>query len=414
VKSVLMATDAPFWRRQMGSHQRISSLCRFLLDGGYHLDIAYVGVPDSGDLVLLRNQFPGVSIHPYRTARAPSPLVRRVCRKLYFTGRRIAERMGLFARHRGARCLADYVSGDARDWFQRLYRRASPDAVIIEFVHLGYLVDGLPEGPEHTLLLMDAHDIMSDRHETFRQKGMAAEDWLSITLDEETRILGQFDVVSLIQEDEAQRLRPLLGNSEVITVSHAPDFDWAAGRLVDEARGTTVLFAGGRSPANLDAVRFLLKEVWPSVTNRTGGAAQLILAGAVCDLLVEAEGNLGHGVKLLRRFESEAELYSQVGIVVNPVRVGGGLKIKNVEALCCGKVLLTSTLGAAGIRRGYEEEAFLVCDTAPELIEALVLVTRNGSLRMQLSQKASAFACSAFMPQRAYAELARVLVEAAV
>ena len=60
-------------------------------------------------------------------------------------------------------------------------------------------------------------------------------------------------------------------------------------------------------------------------------------------------------------------------LIINPVQLGGGLKIKNVEALANGLPLITTPEGANGLEDGINN-AFLLANTTEEWIESIIAV----------------------------------------
>ena len=98
------------------------------------------------------------------------------------------------------------------------------------------------------------------------------------------------------------------------------------------------------------------------------------------------------------------EAYCDADIVINPVFLGGGLKIKNVEALCYGKPLVTTTVGAEGLEQGIDK-AFFVCDSAENMVAKLSELIEKPQLRLDISQKAHEFARENFDEDRVYQDL---------
>jgi len=68
------------------------------------------------------------------------------------------------------------------------------------------------------------------------------------------------------------------------------------------------------------------------------------------------------------------------GYIINPIRFGAGLKIKNVEALAHGLPLVTTTHGSRGIEAGVNN-AFLYGDEAGEFIQAMASNIESVKLR---------------------------------
>ena len=98
------------------------------------------------------------------------------------------------------------------------------------------------------------------------------------------------------------------------------------------------------------------------------------------------------------------EIYDNGDIVISPVFFGGGLKIKNIEALCHSKPLVTTTFGAIGIENGINK-AFLVCDSAESMIKDISLLIESHEKRTELANAAYEFSKRTFREETIYREL---------
>jgi glycosyltransferase involved in cell wall biosynthesis len=81
----------------------------------------------------------------------------------------------------------------------------------------------------------------------------------------------------------------------------------------------------------------------------------------------------------------------QAAIVVAPIRLGGGMRLKVLEALAAGKAVIASRLAAEGIE-ACAGEHFLLADADDEVVEALVALLQNGGRRRALGERARAWA----------------------
>src|SRR5207247_6493381 len=81
----------------------------------------------------------------------------------------------------------------------------------------------------------------------------------------------------------------------------------------------------------------------------------------------------------------------QAAIVVAPIRMGGGMRLKVLEALAAGKAVVASALAAEGIE-AHAGEHFLLADDDDQLVEALIALLRNPERRIALGRSARAWA----------------------
>lgn len=101
----------------------------------------------------------------------------------------------------------------------------------------------------------------------------------------------------------------------------------------------------GHAP-NLEALQFLMQKIAPSV-HTVLPHVEFLIAGREPPqaLLRAAPAN----VKFIGYAESLQNFYDNCDLIVAPLMSGGGVKIKVAEALCFGKAVVTTPVGAEGI-----------------------------------------------------------------
>jgi Glycosyl transferases group 1 len=424
-RRLLLVTDNRFWLQQLGSNARILSVVQHLRAQGWALQVAFCGHGYPSDLAAIgplglevrfslpqRPQPAAVATSPTGPAAAEKPNLRallqqarRWLRAAATQYRRPHTPIG-WRREVALRAQAPRVSDliDTRHaaLVQAMCRSFAPQVALVEFVRLAWLAPLLPRG---VLRVLDTHDVQHERQQRFHAAGEAH--GLDISAEEEARWLAGFNVLVAIQRVDAAKLATLAPAVRVVTAMHPLALRRAAPL---PERVATVGFLGSDMAPNVRAAQELLREIWPRVQAGLGGRAQLRIAGTVCRALVGEP--LPAGVELLGFTADIDRLYDGLAVLVNPVRMGGGLKIKNVEALCQGRPLITTTLGAEGLEDGIAS-AFVVADDARSCAEQLLTLLQDPARREALSDQAHAYARCHFDVKAVYAELDAALAGAA-
>ncbi len=163
----------------------------------------------------------------------------------------------------------------------------------------------------------------------------------------------------------------------------------------------TIGFIASEYPPNVDAIRFFIQNCWPEIIAIF--EVSLNIYGNVCRFVPSGIRN----VNLKGHILDQQQAYKECDIMINPVRFGAGLNIKNIEALASGLPLLTTTHGS----RGLEEvcgTAFLCADSSTELIRKIKELITNAALRKALSSEALKFA-EHFTAEKCFAPLLEVI-----
>lgn len=155
-----------------------------------------------------------------------------------------------------------------------------------------------------------------------------------------------YDHLIAICQPDASRLRSILPESSVLLCPHPVDMYIPIIREEVAAIG----FIASEYPPNVDTIRFFIQNCWPEII--ASFEVSLNIYGNVCRFVSPGIRN----VNLKGHILDQQQAYKGCDIMINPVRFGAGLKIKNIEALASGLPLLTTTHGSRGL-----EEA---CGTA--------------------------------------------------
>jgi len=182
-------------------------------------------------------------------------------------------------------------------------------------------------------------DIMADRHER-----MGARRWISITAKEENAIFHSGARCVAVSQSDAEEFNQLYGVRPEVMNFVPPDHAKLM-ELALQVRSPCVGFLGAPSFVNEEIMRILAHPEFLSCLSRKG--VELIVAGGICRtvdpalLRVIEEG----GGRVLGRIPSTIDFYRQVSVTLNPVGPSTGVKIKSIESLIAGKVLITTRWG---------------------------------------------------------------------
>lgn len=108
-----------------------------------------------------------------------------------------------------------------------------------------------------------------------------------------------------------------------------------------------------------------------------------MIAGSVCDRLPRVP----EGVQCLGFVKELDTIYSEAGVVISPLTVGSGLKIKLVEAMGQGKAIVATSVTADGVEEKVRS-AVVLTDDPEDFSDALCRLLQNHKLREEQGRKA--------------------------
>lgn len=143
---------------------------------------------------------------------------------------------------------------------------------------------------------------------------------------------------------------------------------------------------------NIEGINWFLDDVWP-VIEAEFPDIECHLAGRKMPhhLLKRSSGKL----KIEGQIDSVQEFVKSKNIAVVPLLSGSGMRIKIVEALAMGKVILTTSAGAEGVPY-TDGENLLIANTPEEFVLKLRFLSENPNQIVQIGKNARKLASSVF------------------
>lgn len=200
---------------------------------------------------------------------------------------------------------------------------------------------------------------------------------------------GRFDRIQVFTEADAAAVRaglPRCGGRV-----HVNPFGIHVGPEADpgRARPGSVVFVGGfHHPPNVDAALWLAKDILPRLRARTRGV-HLTLIGDAPPRSVRALHSAG--VTVTGAVPAVEPHLETAAVVVAPLRRGGGMRVKVLQAMAMGKAVVTTPLGAEGLLLEATPRPLEIAHTADDFAAATAALLRDAERRRELGRRARRF-----------------------
>ena len=204
----------------------------------------------------------------------------------------------------------------------------------------------------------------------------------------EYKLIQGSDVILLPSEEEANIIREIFPEKSTITVPpfiYDEEFPISKNDNFDSREG--ILFVGGfRHRPNYHAVMWFLNEVWGKV-KREIPEVSFYIVGSAAPKKIREIGRRDERVKVLG-FVSEEELkeiYDRVRVVIAPLTYGAGVKGKVVEAIAYGVPLVSTSIGAEGIKEA--SDIMLIADSPEDFAKEVIRLYEDRKLWEKLRSR---------------------------
>lgn len=205
----------------------------------------------------------------------------------------------------------------------------------------------------------------------------------------ERALLRAADATVAVSQADAAALRPLAPRARITVVPNGVDTDhYRPADPAHEIDGRCVFTGKMDFRPNVDAMTWFCEEAWPLI-RAARSDARLEIVGRDPAPRVAALHDPGGGVVVTGAVPDVRPYIEQAAIVVVPLRVGGGTRLKVLEAMAMGKAIAATTLAVEGldVRDGIEAR---LADGPAALAAAIVQLLEDPTARRTLGAAARA------------------------
>ncbi len=155
-----------------------------------------------------------------------------------------------------------------------------------------------------------------------------------------------------------------------------------SGLLPEESDGRTLLSVGSLAyPPNVDGLLFFVREVLPLIRREVRGVRLLIVGSGMPGEIRRLDD--GDRICVYASVPTVEPYYRQATAAVVSLRIGGGTRVRILEAFALGRAVVSTSVGSEGLEV-INGEHLLVGDEPPDFAASCVALLREPALRRRL------------------------------
>lgn len=287
--------------------------------------------------------------------------------------------------------VAAHASREATAFVHRVLARGAFDLVHVEGF---YLAQHVPGGRTPVLLVEQnvEFELWRQRMEHAGPEAVRREAFLQyrLTRDAELRAWREASMCASVTAEDRETMLHVAADLDVRVVPDGADHLAPNGRVAGADARTLVLTGNFAYQPSRDAAVWFCSSILPGIEARVADV-RVVLVGT--DPPAEVRALARRNVIVTGRVPRIEPYLDEAAVVVCPLRVGGGVKVKMLEALQRGKATVTTSIGAQGLGDGIRD-VVRVADGAHDFAAAVVDLLERPRERRALARAARAFAAT--------------------
>jgi sugar transferase (PEP-CTERM/EpsH1 system associated) len=202
----------------------------------------------------------------------------------------------------------------------------------------------------------------------------------------EKKVCRAFDFVLAVSEEDKRTFESEFGIDHVSSMPTGVDTEFFKPQETQPRKGHLVFVGSMDWYPNEDGVLWFLQEVYPQIRAQSSGVTFTIVGRNPTARLRKAVAG-DDSVELTGRVDDVRPYTASAEVVLVPLRVGGGTRIKIPEAMAMAKPIVSTTLGAEGLGLQTGRE-ILLADETGRFAEAVLKLLNDPALRVSLASSA--------------------------
>jgi len=199
----------------------------------------------------------------------------------------------------------------------------------------------------------------------------------------ERTLLAGCQAHTVTSEREQQILQNRMG-PDVYTLPNGVDIDFYGTVGSSRSSPPSLLFVGSMDyHANIDAVEWFVRETWP-LLRKLRPDLRFTVVGRNPPSSIRALA--ADGIEITGTVDDVRPYYAQASAVVVPLRVGGGTRLKILEAMAARVPVVSTRLGAEGLHT-MDQKDILLADAPGEIAAAVSLLMEDSVLSSALVEQ---------------------------
>lgn len=208
----------------------------------------------------------------------------------------------------------------------------------------------------------------------------------------ESQVASRVSHVITCSEEDKLLLARMAPTQNISVVPNGVDVDWYTPTGLIQEEPSQLVFVGGMNWfPNRDAIIWFDEEIYPLLQQKAP-EARLDVVGKPQQVV----SSRNSARIVMQGFVDDTRPYlEKASIVIVPIRVGGGTRLKVLEAMSMGKSIVSTTAGVEGIRVEHDRH-LLIADSPADFVDSIIKLINNPHLRRKLGSAARERACSRY------------------
>ncbi len=200
----------------------------------------------------------------------------------------------------------------------------------------------------------------------------------------EAEMCRRFDAVTAVSEEDKAALIEAGAPSDMTVIPIAVDLD-SQPYIQRQPKGPHIIHIGTMYwPANINAINWFLDAIYPLIKARLPEVRCTLIGARPPESIIE-RAKTDPSLTVTGYVDDPLPYLQDASMMIVPLKAGGGMRVKILNALAQGIPMVTTTVGCEGIAVTHDKD-ILIADEPSAFAEASLRLLTDVDLNQRISQ----------------------------
>lgn len=195
------------------------------------------------------------------------------------------------------------------------------------------------------------------------------------------RTWPRFDGITVMSEEDKKKLLSLRPELNISVVPNGVDINYFQPHSHRKNCNKLAFVGGSLHYPNVDALSYFCEEIFPLVLHEMKDVSFTVIGEFSSNLIPKGD----HEIHFTGYVEDIRPYLKDCSLNIVPLRIGGGTRLKILEAMALGIPTVSTSIGCEGIEAERDRD-IIIADDPKEFAEGIKAVLRDPSLQQRLAE----------------------------
>lgn len=274
--------------------------------------------------------------------------------------------------------------------FDELLSRDKYDLIIVDHLHMSMYIDYIKKNYKDIPVVLRQHNVENVIMKRFyeKQKNILIKLFAKLQYIKlykyESDVVTKFDECFMITDEDKNRIIQMNNKVHAVTIPAGVDIEKYK-PLESNKENNSIVFLGAMNWApNEDGVIWFIENVFEDIEKKVPDIKLYIVGKNPTEKIKKMNNN--KNIIVTGYVEDEREYISKASIFIVPLRIGGGMRIKILNAMAMSKCIVSTSIGAEGIE--FKSEDMVIANDKRSFLNEILELLSNNKMRIKYENNA--------------------------